>query len=214
MATQGSGFGDYIDTDTIHIVPLALPEDFPGDPPEFPAVVAAGLSDDQSALLYRVRAAVDRYEPIRASRSRIHISMRDGAVVLAGRARTLPMKIIAERLAASAAEGHPLISEIVADPDLLNAVGLALAADHRTNQTALRMTCMQGVVRLWGPAPDATASQAAEAIARAVPGVAFVYNDLQVEGEAQSAAGAKAAVGATSAPAPTVTPPRPDLPST
>ncbi|MBX5493038.1 MAG: BON domain-containing protein [Chloroflexi bacterium] len=215
MVAQPLGFPEALDTDTIEVVPFGLPTDPIADEPDLPEVDTAGLSDDDAELLYRVRNAIIRYTPIPASRSRIALALRDGTIVLRGRTRTTPMKIVAERLAQAAAEGRPLVSELISDEDLAIAVASALADDPRTNAAPLRLTCFLGTVRLWGPAPSAAVAEAAAEVARAVPGVVHVTNELVVGGPAPSEAAQTAAVGAATPPTTTQTPPpRPPMPST
>src|SRR3954464_11366965 len=72
----------------------------PTNQPYFINVLDEGLSQAEGELLYRVSEAIDRYEPIRASGSRIQVTSRQGSVVLTGRVRSAPLKIMAERLAA------------------------------------------------------------------------------------------------------------------
>jgi osmotically-inducible protein OsmY len=183
MSVQPLGFPEALDTDTIEIVPFGLPTDPIADEPDPPEVETEGLSDDDAELLYRVRDAIARYGPIAASRSYVALCLRDGAIVLRGRTRTTPLKIIAERLAQAAAAGRPVVSELISDEDLAVAVAAALADDPRTNAAPLRLTCFLGGVRLWGPAPSAAAAAAATEVARAVPGVAEVYNELVAPAE-------------------------------
>src|SRR5262249_13196509 len=76
-------------------------------------VVDNGLGTAESELLYGVQDALDRYEPIRASGSRIQIRWREGSVVLTGRVRSLPIKALTELLARSASAGRPVVSELI-----------------------------------------------------------------------------------------------------
>jgi osmotically-inducible protein OsmY len=174
----------------------------PTDQPGFTPVLDEGLGSADSELLYRVSASIDRYEPIRASGSRIQVASRQGSVVLTGRVRSLPLKIMAERLGASATEGRPLVSELIADPDVGLAVATALALDPRTSLAPVYVECSLGVVRLCGPVPTASMVEAATEVARSVPGVVDVRNELAAAPAqpAPSAAEAKADVGATSKP--------------
>ena len=172
------------------------------DQPAFPEVVDGGLSPRERELLYRVREAVDRYEPIRASRSLIQVSWRDGTVLLSGRIRSLPLKVLAERLARTAAAGRPVVCDLIADPEVVTAVATALALDPRTNLCPVQVECSLGVVRLLGQVPTSEMVAAAEEIARVVPGVALVRNEL-VPAPAPTpptAAEAKAEAGAATKP--------------
>ena len=175
-----------------------------GEPTEhstYPEVVDQGLSSAERELLYRVRDAVDRYEPIRASRSLVQVGMHDGAVVLRGRVRSDPLKVIACYLARSAAGDRPVVAELVSDTEVVMAVATALALDPRTNLSPVFVECSLGSVRLYGPVPTAEMAAAAEEVARALPQVAQVRNELEPAAPAQpSTAQAKAEVGATAKP--------------
>jgi osmotically-inducible protein OsmY len=174
----------------------------PTNQPRFTPVLDEGLPGPDSQLLYRVSASIDRYEPIRASGSMIQVSLREGSVVLSGRARSAPLKIMAERLGAAATGGRPFVSEVIGDPDVITGVATALALDPRTNLAPVYVECNLGMVRLLGPVPAAGMVEAATEVARSVAGVADVRNDLVAASPATapSAAEQKADVGATSKP--------------
>jgi osmotically-inducible protein OsmY len=182
----------------------AVPPDVvePSDQPGFTPVLDEGLSAADSELLYRVSESIDRYEPIRASGSRLQVTMRQGSVVLTGRVRSQPIQVMAERLGQAAAGGRPFVSELIADPTVGIAVATALALDPRTGLAPVYVDCSLGVVRLQGTAPTAAMVEAATEIARAVPGVVEVRNDLVAAPAppAPSDAQQKAAAGATSEP--------------
>lgn len=150
----------------------------PAPPSAYATIAEEGLGAAEREILYAVRAALDRYEPIRASGSRLELRLRDGAVVVSGRVRSLPLKVMTERLAGAAARGRRLVSELIADPDLVTAVATALALDPRTNLCPVFVEASLGIVRLSGPVPTAAMAAAAEEIARGVPGVAEVRNEL------------------------------------
>jgi osmotically-inducible protein OsmY len=174
----------------------------PTDQPSFVPVLDEGLSTADRELLYRVSESIERYEPIWASGSRVQVAMRQGCVVLIGRVRSKPIQIMAERLGAAAASGRPLVSELIADPDVGLAVATALALDPRTNLAPVYVDCSLGVVHLLGPVPSAAMVEAATEIARGVPGVVDVRNDLVAAPPppAPTDAEQKAAAGATSRP--------------
>jgi osmotically-inducible protein OsmY len=182
----------------------AAPSDVldPTNEPGFTPVLDAGLGNAEGELLYRVSESIDRYEPIRASGSRIQVGLRQGSVVLTGRVRSHPLQVLAERLGAAAAGGHPFVSELIADPDVIMAVATALALDPRTNAVPVYVDCSLGSVRLMGAAPTAAMVVAATEIARGVPGVVDVQNDLQTAAGAPALSDAevKAEAGATSKP--------------
>jgi osmotically-inducible protein OsmY len=168
----------------------------------FPRVDDTGLSDADAELLYRVRDAIDRYEPIRISGSPIQVALVQGTIALRGRARSAPLKLIAETLARAAAGSHPISSELVSDPDLSIAVATALAMDPRTNLAPVHVQCLLGAILLAGEVPTAEMATVAPEIARGVPGVREVDSQLVAAPApaAPSASEAKAEAGATSKP--------------
>jgi hypothetical protein len=173
----------------------------PRDPALFATVLDAGLGTAERELLWAVRDSIDRYEPIRASGSRLQLRWREGSVVLAGRVRSAPLKVMAERLGGAATRGRPLVSELISDADLVVAVATALALDARTNLAPVYVECSLGVVRLSGPVPTSAMAEAAVAIARGVPGVVEVLGELEPVATAPpSVAEQKAALGASSQP--------------
>jgi osmotically-inducible protein OsmY len=166
-------------------------------------VVDDGLGTAESELLYAVQDALDRYEPIRASGSRFQIRWREGSVVLTGRVRSLPIKALSELLARSASAGRPVVSELIADPQVAVDVATALARDPHTNLAPVAVECALGVVRLLGPVPSAAMASAAVEIARGVPGVLEVRSELvAAPAPAPTPAEAKVEAGATSEPTP------------
>ena len=203
MATAQPADEARIRPPTQYDVPAVPPDVLdPTDQTGFTPVVDEGLSSADSELLYRVSGSIDRYEPIRASGSRLQVTMRQGSVVLTGRVRSQPLQLMAERLGAAAAGGRPFVSELIADPTVGVAVATALALDPRTNLAPVYVDCSLGVVRLQGPVPSAAMVEAATEIARGVPGVVDVRNELVAVGApaAPSSAEAKAEAGATSKP--------------
>jgi osmotically-inducible protein OsmY len=173
-------------------------------PPGFTPVVDEGLSDADSELLYRVSESIDRYEPIRASGSRIQVTMRQGRVVLQGRARSQPLQVMAERLGEAAAAGRPFVSELIADPTVLVGVATALALDPRTNLAPVYVDCSLGIVRLQGAVPGSAMVDAAAEIARGVPGVVDVQNELVAVAVPVAPSGAAAKADADVASKPSV----------
>ncbi len=183
--------------------PAAPVHDFLDEQHGYAEVIDDGLGAAESELLYTVLDAIERYEPIRASGSRIQIRWREGGVVLMGRTRSLPVKALAELLARSATAGRPVVSELIADPQVAVDVATALARDPRTNLSPVEVECHLGVVRLLGPVPSAAMASAAVEIARGVPGVLEVRSELvAAPAPAPTTAEAKVEAGATSEPTP------------
>lgn len=183
---------------------LELPTPHTGagyDDEAFATIVDEGLGGAERELLYAVRDSIDRYEPIRACGSCLELRWRDGTVVVAGRVRSQPLKVMAERLAAAATRGRPLVSELISDADVVIAVATALALDGRTNLVPVYVESSLGIVRLSGSVPSAAMAAAAAEIASAVPGVAEVRNELEAAAESPpSLAEQKVEAGAASQP--------------
>jgi osmotically-inducible protein OsmY len=175
------------------------------DQPDYVVIDDAGLKDADREALYRVVDALSRYEPIHASGSSLRLGLREGTVVLAGRVRSAPLKIMAERLAASAAPSGRFRSEVISDAEITLAVASALALDARTNLVPVFVEASLGQVTLGGDVPSAAMAAAAEEIARGLPGVANVRNRLVVNAPpappaAPTPAEAKVEAGATTQP--------------
>jgi len=175
------------------------------DQPDYVVVDDAGLTNADREALYRVIDALARYEPIHASGSLLRLAMREGTVVLAGRVRSAPLKILAERLAGSAAPGGRFRSEVISDAEISVAVAAALAQDARTDSGPVFVETSLGHVTLGGDVPSAEAATAAEEVARGVLGVSRVRGQLTVKAPAAppappTPAEAKVEAGATTKP--------------
>jgi len=90
------------------------------------------LERAEKKLYTRVRRVLWDYEPLRASHAEIDIGVVGGAVVLRGRVRTLPQKLIARVLVERMTDVGEVTNELVADPEVVRAVADALAKDERT----------------------------------------------------------------------------------
>ncbi len=143
---------------------------------------ARNLGGDEKKLFVRVRQTLWDYEPLRASHAEIVIGIRGRSVRLSGRVRTTNQKVLAELLTRRLAGVDDVTNDLVADPEVVRQVADALALDSRTAPYVLRVDSRHGVVSLQGEVPDEATSQAALAIASAVPSVALVRNQLAVGG--------------------------------
>ena len=65
----------------------------------------------------RVRRVLWDYEPLRASHAEIFIDVSGDQIVLRGRVRTLPQKLISSVLVARMPEVSSVVNELVADPE-------------------------------------------------------------------------------------------------
>ena len=135
----------------------------------------------------RVRRVLWDYEPLRASHAEIFIDVEGDRVVLRGRVRTMPQKLIAAVLVERMPEVSSVANELVADPEVVRAVADALAQDERTAAYVIRVDARHGAVSLRGEVPSDAVHAAAAAIASALPTVATVRNFLTIGGEPRPA---------------------------
>jgi osmotically-inducible protein OsmY len=146
---------------------------------------ARELERAEKKLYTRVRRVLWDYEPLRASHAEIDIAVAGGRVVLRGRVRTLPQKLIARVLVERMTDVGEVTNELVADPEVVRAVADALAQDERTAAYVIRVDSRHGVVVLRGEVPSDAVVQAAIEIAATVPLVSSVRNALAVGGDAR-----------------------------
>ena len=135
----------------------------------------------------RVRRVLWDYEPLRASHAEIFIDVNGDQIVLRGRVRTMPQKLISSVLVERMPEVSSVVNELIADPEVVRAVADALAQDERTAAYVIRVDARHGAVSLRGEVPSDAVQEAAAAIAAAVPSVATVRNFLTIGGEVRPA---------------------------
>jgi osmotically-inducible protein OsmY len=120
------------------------------------------------------------YVPMRIDLPGIQIHAIDGAVWLQGYISS----DVKRRLAEDQLTGVPGMSELhndlIADNELSAAVSMALAHDPRTAQQRIGVYPRLGDIYLRGNVHTTAALAAASEIARAVPGVKDLYNELRV----------------------------------
>ena len=148
---------------------------------------ARDLERAEKKLYTRVRRVLWEYEPLRASHAEIDIAIAGGSVVLRGRVRTMPQKLIARVLVERMTDVDDVTNELISDPEVVRAVADALAQDERTAAYVIRVDSRHGVVVLRGAVPSDDVVQAAIEIAATVPLVSSVRNALAVGGEARPA---------------------------
>lgn len=125
--------------------------------------------------------AIFNYDPLRIDLPAMEIHAIDGSVWLKGHVSSdLNRRLAQDQLSniEGLAEMH---NELVADTDLASAVSFALAKDPRTAEQHIGVYPRLGEVRLRGAVRTPEARQAALEIARAVPGVGSVINELHVD---------------------------------
>ncbi|MDP8922982.1 MAG: BON domain-containing protein [Chloroflexota bacterium] len=153
------------------------------------------LSDEDADLVGRVRKALWEYEPLRASRPRLDVRVDGGRVILAGRMRTLAMKEIAEYLLRRLDGVNAVRNDIVADPEVIQAVADALAADPEFGPLCIRVDARDGDVVLAGDVPSEAIADRALDVASRVPIAERVGSRLIVRAEA-----ANGSIGAPASP--------------
>jgi osmotically-inducible protein OsmY len=156
-----------------------------------------GHNEVDEELIVAVRDALDQYAPVHIWGDGIQIDARAGTVVLSGVTRSRSSKETAERIARSVKGVSSVDNRLVVDPDVELAIAQALAADPRTRGgfPGILVGVVFGVTFLKGTVPTAEMKAAAEEIARQIPGVKSVSNELTVLQEVKAAPG-KPAVAA------------------
>ena len=130
---------------------------------ELAAAVTAALQRQGGEALKHVRIEVDR-----------------GVVLLHGTTPTVADKAKAEEIARSVHGGIAVRNALVATTTIAARVSAALAEDPRTALAPIDVSSSGSTVTLIGQVPSGEVRQAAEQVARAVPGVAVVINALEV----------------------------------
>lgn len=127
------------------------------------------LSDRDADLVDRVRKALWNYEPLRASKPRLDVRVDGGRVELRGRMRTLAMKEISEYLLRRLDGVNAVRNDVVADPEVTQAVADALATDPELGPLCIRVDARDGEVVLAGDVPNETVADRAIDVASRVP---------------------------------------------
>jgi osmotically-inducible protein OsmY len=148
---------------------------------------ARDLERAEKKLYTRVRRVLWEYEPLRASHAEIDIAIAGGSVVLRGRVRTMPQKLIARVLVERMTDVDDVTNELISDPEVVRAVADALAQDERTAAYVIRVDSRHGVVVLRGEVPSDDVAQTAIEIAATVLLVSSVRNALAISGEVRPA---------------------------
>jgi osmotically-inducible protein OsmY len=130
---------------------------------ELAAAVTAALQRQGGEALKHVQVEVDR-----------------GVILLYGTTPTVADKAKAEEIARSVHGVIAVRNALVANTTIAARVSAALAEDPRTALAPIDVSSSGSTVTLIGQVPSGEVRQAAEQIARAVPGVAMVINALEV----------------------------------
>jgi osmotically-inducible protein OsmY len=138
------------------------------------------LPEADRRALNVIRKTLLDYEPLRATRPILDVTVHDGLVHMRGRVRTSAIKEIAELLVHQLQPVRAVRNELIADPEVVRAVADAFAADPDLGPACPIVDARDGVVILIGDVPsDALARRAVE-VASSVPLVASVTSHLRV----------------------------------
>lgn len=142
------------------------------------------FEDEQLEAERQLRASIRKtlwdYEPLRATRPVLDISVRDGLVTLHGRVRTSAIKEISEYMLLRVPGIRAVRNELIADPEVVRAVADAVAADPELGPTCPIIEAREGVVVLAGEMPTDDIARRVVELAASVPNVVSVTSHLRV----------------------------------
>jgi osmotically-inducible protein OsmY len=142
--------------------------------------IADDLPEADRRVLNVIRKTLLDYEPLRATRPILEVTVHDGLVHLRGRVRTSAIKEIAELLVHRLPPVRAVRNELIADPEVVRAVADAFAADPDLGPACPIVDARDGVVILIGEMPSDDLARRAVEVASAVPLVASVTSHLRV----------------------------------
>ena len=158
---------------------------------------ADDLPEADRHLLAAIRKTLWDYEPLRATRPTLNVSVAEGRVRLQGRVRTLAIKEIAEYTVLRLAGVRAVRNDLVADPEVARAVADAVAADPELGPLCPRLDARDGVIIISGDVPSEEVAGRLVELVRSVPLVEDVTSYLQVRPIAAPAATTGAATNGT-----------------
>jgi osmotically-inducible protein OsmY len=138
------------------------------------------LPEADRPLLELIRKVLLDYEPLRATRPVLDVTLEGGLVHLQGRVRTSAIKEIAELLVLHIQGVRAVRNDLVADPEVVRAVADAFAADPAIGPACPIVEARDGVVILVGDVPSESVARRALEIASNMPLVASVTSHLRV----------------------------------
>jgi osmotically-inducible protein OsmY len=144
------------------------------------------LPEADRSLLELIRKVLLDYEPLRATRPVLDVTIEGGLVHLRGRVRTSAIKEIAELLVHQIQGVRAVRNDLVADPDVVRAVADAFAADPEVGPACPIVEARDGVVILVGDVPSESVARRALEIASNVPIVASVNSHVTVRAPVQA----------------------------
>jgi len=138
------------------------------------------LPEADRRVLNVIRKTLLDYEPLRATRPILDVTVHEGLVYMRGRVRTSAIKEIAELLVHQLAPVRAVRNELIADPEVVRAVADAFAADPDLGPACPIVDARDGVVILIGDVPSDELARRAVEVASSVPLVASVTSHLRV----------------------------------
>ena len=146
------------------------------------------IADDLPGADRRVLNVISKtlldYEPLRATRPILEVTVNEGLVHLRGRVRTSAIKEIAELLVLQLPPVRAVRNELIADPEVVRAVADALAAEPDLGPACPIVDARDGVVILIGEVASDELARRAVQIASTVPLVASVTSHLRIHAPA------------------------------
>ncbi|HLG50805.1 MAG TPA: BON domain-containing protein [Chloroflexota bacterium] len=141
-------------------------------------------SEADRALQRQIEQALEEEAVTRGSG--ISVVVRDGIARLFGTVRSIAVKARAHEVARSVHGVRGVENVLTADSTLAAQITARLASDPRTALATIEVTSVGGEVTLSGTVESPGVREAAELIARSVPGVKLVINELKVAARASS----------------------------
>ena len=138
------------------------------------------LPEADRKVLTVIRKTLLNYEPLRATRPVLDVSVQEGLVHLEGRVRTSAIKEVAELLVVHLPQVRAVRNDLIADPEVVRSVADALAADPDLGPACLIVDCRDGEVILIGEVASEELRQRALTIVNALPTVGSVENHIRV----------------------------------
>ena len=138
------------------------------------------LPEADRRVLNVIRKTLLDYEPLRATRPILEVTVHEGLVHMRGRVRTSAIKEIAELLVHRLPPVRAVRNELIADPEIVRAVADAFAADPDLGPACPIVDARDGVVILIGEMPSEELARRAVEVATAVPLVSSVTSHLRV----------------------------------
>jgi osmotically-inducible protein OsmY len=137
------------------------------------------LPEADRPLLELIRKVLLNYEPLRATRPVLDVTLEQGLVHLRGRVRTSAIKEIAELLVHQIPAVRAVRNDLVSDPEVVRAVADAFAADPEIGPACPIIEARDGVVILVGEVPSEAVARRAVDLASSVALVASVTSHLR-----------------------------------